>query len=139
MLVVGVLAPGAAEDLSARKAASQGADHIIAYGCEQDFGRPLRMSPAKAETFLLDWLPRKIMLLPSEQHAMPHVLAAWARWAGRRRELPQEAIEETLDAVFNSMATFARVYRDPATFGLDHQIVARLLPDSDLEALPRRA
>src|SRR5262249_57553671 len=62
-----------------------------------------------------------------------------ARWAGRRRELPPEAIEETLDAVFNSMATFARVYHDPATFGLDHQIVARLLPDSDLEALPRRA
>jgi len=48
-------------------------------------------------------------------------------------------IEETLDAVFNSMATFARVYHDPATFGLDPRIVARLLPDADLEALPRRA
>jgi len=70
---------------------------------------------------------------------MPHVLAAWTRWAGRRRELPREAIEETLDAVFNSMATFARVYRDPATFGLDAKLVTRLLPDADLEALPRRA
>jgi hypothetical protein len=79
------------------------------------------------------------MLLPAEQHAMPHVLAAWVRWAGRRRELPPEAIEETLDAVFNAMGTFARVYHDPATFGLDAQLVARLLPDADLEALPRRA
>ncbi len=139
MLVVEFLASDEAEDLSDRKAASRCADHIIAYGCDQDFGRPLRMSPAKAETFLLDWLPRKIMLLPSEQHAMPHVLAAWARWAGRRRELPGEAIEETIDAVFNSMAAFAQVYRDPATFGLDAQLVARLLPDADLEALPRRA
>jgi len=139
MLVAEFLASDEAEDLSDRTAASRCADHIIAYGCSQDFGRPLRMSPAKAETFMLDWLPRKIMLSPPEQHAMPHVLAAWARWAGRRRELPPEAIEETLDAVFNSMATFARVYHDPATFGLDPQIVARLLPDADLEALPRRA
>jgi hypothetical protein len=139
MLVVEFLASDEAEDLSDRKAASRCADHIIAYGCDQDFGRPLRMSPAKAETFLLDWLPRKIMLLPPEQHAMPHVLAAWARWAGRRRELPPPAIEETLDAVYNAMGTFARVYHDPATFGLDAELVARLLPDADLEALPRRA
>src|SRR5204862_357103 len=45
----------------------------------------------------------------------------------------------TIDAVFNSMAAFAQVYRDPATFGLDAHLVARLLPDADLEALPRRA
>jgi hypothetical protein len=139
MLVAEFLASDEAEDLSDRKAASRCADHIIDYGCEQDFGRPLRVSPAKAETFLLDWLPRKIMLLPPEQHAMPHVLAAWVRWAGRRRELPPEAIEQTLDAVFDAMGTFARVYHDPATFGLDTDIVARLLPDADLEALPRRA
>jgi hypothetical protein len=139
MLVVEFLASDDAEDLSDRKAASRCADHIIDYGCDQDFGRPLRMSPAKVETFLLDWLPRKIMLLPAEQHAMPHVLAAWVRWAGKRRELIAEAIEQTLDAVFNTMGTFARVYRDPATFGLDSDLVARLLPDADLEALPRRA
>jgi hypothetical protein len=139
MLVAEFLASDEAEDLSDRKAASRCADHIINYGCSQDFGRPLRMSPAKAETFLLDWLPRKIMLLPSEQHAMPHVLAGWGRWAGRRRELPQEAIEQTVDAVYDSMATFTRVYRDPAAFGLDAELVARLLPDADLEALPRRA
>ncbi len=139
MLVVEFLASDDAEDLSDRKAASRCADHIINYGCDQDFGRPLRMSPAKIETFLLDWLPRKIMLLPAEQHAMPHVLAAWVRWAGKRRELPAEAIEETLEAVFNTMGAFAQAYRDPATFGLDSALVARLLPDADLEALPRRA
>jgi len=139
MLVAEFLASDEAEDLSDRKAASRCADHIIDYGCVRDFGRPLRVSPAKAETFLLDWLPRKVMLLPAEQHAMPHVLAAWVRWAGHRRELPPEAIEQTLDAVFDAMGTFARVYRDPATFGLDAEIVARLLPDADLEALPRRA
>ena len=139
MLVVGFLASDEAEDLSDRRAASRCADHIISYGCDQDFGRPLRMSPAKAETFLLDWLPRKIMLWPAEQHAMPHVLAAWARWAGRRRGLDGEVVNQTVDAVYAAMGTFTQTYRDPSSFGLDTGLVGRLLPDADLEALPRRA
>jgi hypothetical protein len=139
MLVAEFLASDEAEDLSDRRAASKCADHIVSYGCEQDFGRPLRMSPAKAETFLLDWLPRKIMLWPAEQDAMPHVLAAWTRWAGRRRGLHAETVNQTLDAVFGAMGTFTRVYRDPSSFGLDTTLVGRLLPDADLEALPRRA
>jgi len=138
MLVAEFLASDEAEDLSDREAASRCADHIVEYGCDQDFGRPLRMSPAKAETFLLDWLPRKVMLSPAAQHAMPHVLAAWVRWAGVREGRDAAAIGATLDAVFDSMGTFTRVYHDPASFGLEPQLVARLLPDSDLEALPRR-
>jgi hypothetical protein len=139
MLVAGFLASDEAEDLSDTRAASRCADHIIDYGCDRDFGRPLRMSPAKVATFLLDWLPRKVLLLSAEQHAMPHVLAAWVRWAGRRQGLAAEMIAESLDAVFDSMGTFAQVYRDPTSFGLDASLVSRLLPDDDLEALPRRA
>jgi hypothetical protein len=139
MLVAEFLASDAAEDLSDTEAASRCTDHIVDYGCDQDFGRPLRVSPAKMETFLLDWLPRKVMLTKSEQHAMPHVLLAWARWAGAKSGLSAEAIERTLDAVFDSMSVFSRVYRDPASFGLPPGLVARLLPDRDLEALPRRA
>ena len=138
MLVAEFLASDEAEDLSDREAASRCADHIVEYGCDQDFGRPLRMSPAKAETFLLDWLPRKVMLSPAAQHAMPHVLAAWVRWAGAREGREPGAIEGTLDAVFDSMGTFTRVYHDPSSFGLEPALVARLLPDCDLEALPRR-
>jgi hypothetical protein len=137
-LVAEFLASDEAEDLSDREAASRCADHIVEYGCDRDFGRPLRMSPAKAETFLLDWLPRKVMLSPAEQHAMPHVLAAWVRWTGKREGRDADAIGATLDAVFDSMGTFTRVYHDPASFGLEPKLVARLLPDSDLEALPRR-
>jgi hypothetical protein len=139
MVAAEFLASDEAEDLSDRSAASHCADRIIDYGCDRDFGRPLRMSPVKVETFLLGWLPRKVMLSPAEQEAMPHVLAAWVRWAGRRRGLDAGAISETLDTVFNSMGAFSRAYRDPAEFGLDSALVARLLPDGDLEALPRRA
>jgi len=139
MLVAEFLASDEAEDLSDRQAASRCADHIVEYGCDRDFGRPLRVSPAKVETFLLDWLPRKVMLSAAEQHAMPHVLAAWVRWAGSRSGLDAAAIRLTLDSVYDSMGTFTRVYHDPASFGLEPQLVARLLPDRDLEALPRRA
>ena len=139
MLVAEFLASDEAEDLSDRRSASRCADHIVAYGCDRDFGRPLRMSPVKADTFLLDWLPRKVMLSPAEQEAIPHVLAAWTRWAGRRTGLGQREIADTLDAVFDSTEKFTAAYRDPTSFGLDAALVSRLLPDSDLEALPRRA
>ena len=139
MLAAEFLASDEAEDLSDRGSASHCADRIIDFGCDQDFGRPLRMSPAKVETFLLGWLPRKVMLSFAEQDAMPHVLAAWVRWAGRRRGLPDSLVTESLETVFNSMGMFAQAYRDPAEFGLDYVLVRRLLPDGDLEALPRRA
>jgi hypothetical protein len=139
MLVAEFLASDEAEDLSDLEAASRCADHIVEYGCERDFGRPLRMSPAKVEAFLLDWLPRKVMLSPAEQDAMPHVLLAWVRWATGRSDLSADAVAATIDAVFDAMRAFPNVYRDPASFGLEPALVARLLPDGDLEALARRA
>jgi hypothetical protein len=139
MLAAEFLASDAAEHLSDPSAASRCADHIIDYGCDQDFGRPLRVSPTKCETFLLDWLPHKVMLSPAEQEAMPHVLSAWVRFAGPRMGLPDQGVRATLDAVWEAMARFTDAYRDPTTFGLDRSLVLRLLPDGDLSALARRA
>jgi hypothetical protein len=139
MLAAEFLSSDEAEDLSDRGAASHCADRIIDYGCDRDFGRPLRMSPTKVQAFLIGWLPRKVMLSFAEQDAMPHVLAAWVRWAGRRRGLSDDLVAETLETVFNSISAFAEAYRDPAEFGLEYALVRRLLPDGDLEALPRRA
>lgn len=133
------LASDEAEELSDRQAASRIADLIIDYGCDRDSGRPLRMSPAKVQNFMLSYLPRKVLLSVADQNAMPHAVKAWIRWTGRKRGLSEAAIGQMLDALFDSMATFTRIYRDPAEFGLDEKLVARLLPDSDLEALPRRA
>ena len=139
LLAAEFLASDEAEDLSDRNAASRCADRIIDFGCDQDFGRPLRMSPLKAQNFLLSWVPRRVMLSSADREAMPHVLVAWIRWAGRRRKLSEADISETQNKVFDSMGTFSRIYRDFSEFGLDERLVARLLPDSDLEALPRRA
>ncbi|WP_214412542.1 hypothetical protein [Sphaerisporangium fuscum] len=139
MLAAEFLASDAAEHLSDPSAASRCADHIIDYGCDQDFNRPLRVSPTKCETFLLDWLPRKVLLGPAEQEAMPHVLLSWVRFAAPRTGLPEEGITATLDAVWEAAGRFTEAYRDPTTFGLDRSLVGRLLPDGDLSALPRRA
>ena len=139
LLAAEFLASDEAEDLSDRRAASRCADRIIDFGCDQDSGRPLRMSPVKVQNFMLAWLPRKVMLSVADQNAMPHVVDAWIRWSSRKRGLSEASVGLMLDTLYDSMATFSRIYRDPAEFGLDEELVARLLPDSDLEALPRRA
>ncbi len=133
------LASDASAELSDSYAASRCVDHIIAYGCDVDAGRPLRVSPRKIETFLLTWLPRRVVLLPEEQQAMPHVLAAWIRWAGPHHALPESAVHATLDALWEATGAFTRTYLDPATsYGLQREAIRRLLPDDDLSALPRR-
>jgi hypothetical protein len=139
LLAAEFLASDEAEDLSDRQAASRGADLIIDFGCDCDSGRPLRMSPVKVQRFMLTHLPRKVLLSVADQNAMPHVVDAWIRWSGSKRGLSDPSIAMTLDTLYDSMATFSRIYRDPAEFGLDEKLVTRLLPDSDLEALPRRA
>lgn len=139
VLAARFLASDEAAELSDSYAASRCTDHIIAYGCDVDAGRPLRVSPRKVETFLLHWLPGRVVLLPEEQEAMPHVLAAWIRWAGPKTGLPDVAIGATLDAVWESTAAFTRTYTDPAgSLGLRREAIRRLLPDGDFAALPRR-
>jgi hypothetical protein len=137
-LVAEFLASDEAEDLSDREAASRCADRIVEYGCDRDFGRPLRVSPAKAETLGLDWVPRKVVLSRADQDALPHVLLAWIRWAGAKSGLADAAVTAVLEAAFEAMRTFPSVYRDPASFGIEPDMVDRLLPDGDLEALARR-
>jgi hypothetical protein len=139
LLAAEFLSSDEAEDLSDRQAASRCADLIIDFGCDQDSGRPHRMSPVKVQNFMLTYLPRKVLLSVAGQNAMPHVVDAWIRWSGRKRGLSELAVSMTLDTLYDSMATFSRIYRDPSEFGLDEKLVARLLPDSNLEALPRRA
>ncbi|WP_461000759.1 hypothetical protein [Streptomonospora sediminis] len=139
MLAARFLASDSAAELSDSYAASRCVDHIIAYGCDADSDRPLRVSPRKVEAFLLRWLPRRVILLPEEREAMPHVLAAWIRWAGPRHGLPEVAVSATLDALWEATSAFTTSYLDvSASFGLPPEVVRRLLPDGDLSALPRR-
>ncbi len=139
VLAARFLSSDEAAELSDSYAASRCVDHIIAHGCDVDSGRPMRVSPRKVESFLLHWLPGRVVLLPEEQEAMPHVLAAWVRWAGARGNLPEVAVGATLDAVWECTSEFIRTYRDPARpLGLRQEAVRRLLPDGDFASLARR-
>lgn len=75
-------------------AVDYGADYV---GGE---GRPLRWSPTVVELFMCDYLPRKV-LRDREffERAVPDLLPAWVRYAGRSRGIPQAAIEEAASAV----------------------------------------
>lgn len=139
-LVARFLSSSEAEELSDSFVASRCADHIVDYGCDVDAGRPMRISPRKAEAFLLTWLPSRVALSPAEQEAVPHILAAWVRWAGRRTGLPENAIASTLDSVWGVTNSFTDSYPDHAAggYGLPRDVVNRLIPDGDLAALPRR-
>jgi hypothetical protein len=78
----------------AKLAVDYGAD------CVGGEGRPFRWSPTVVELFMCDYLPRKV-LRESEffERAVPKLLPAWVRYAGRRRGIPQAAIEEAASAV----------------------------------------
>lgn len=133
------LASTEAADLSDSYAASRCVDHIVDYGSDLDNGRVLRVSPRKVEAFLLSWLPRRVVLSRGEREAMPHVLAAWIRWAAPRFGLPDVAREATLDALWEAARSFVAAGQDPVgVTGMPPDTLRRLLPDGDLAALPRR-
>ena len=69
----------AAAQLPDAEAARYCARLIVDFGCDYDSGRPLRVSPAKTETFLLNWVPAKVILDDADRDAMPAVVSAWVR------------------------------------------------------------
>ena len=114
MLAAEFLASDAAEHLSDPSAASRCADHIIDYGCEQDFSRPLRVSPTKCETFLL-------RLAAAQGDANRGRAGGHAARAARRGcasppaapACPTQGCKATLDAMWEATGKFPEAYRDP--------------------------
>jgi hypothetical protein len=75
------------------------ADLIVDFAATARAGDPLRWSPSATGVFLLDWVHTRAVLDPEDVETMPVVLAAWARWSGRRLGLPAAAVARTVDAV----------------------------------------
>ena len=141
MVVAEFLASDEAEDLSDRRSASRCADHIVDYGCDRDFGRPLRMSPAKAETFLLGLAApagRAVARRAARDAARAGRLGALEP-ALRPRARPGGGRPSRWTRCYDSMgAVHPASYHDPACVRPGLRLVARLLPDCDLEALAPR-
>jgi hypothetical protein len=113
-IVAQFLASPQAGGLPAGDAAGYCARLLVDFGADYDDGKPLRVSPAKVEGFLYDWVPAKVMLDDQDRDAMPAVVAAWVRWAAGRTGLPAEAAAELVEVADECGQRFAEVSEEAA-------------------------
>ncbi len=106
-LVEEFLAGAEGSALPDRAAAERLANRIVEYSCQYDPGGVSRVSPAKWETFVFDWLSKVGFLPPAERTAMPDVVRAWSAWAGRRMALPGAATDELAFALDEMLGEYA--------------------------------
>ncbi|MDP8960395.1 MAG: hypothetical protein M3N32_02065 [Actinomycetota bacterium] len=102
---------------------------ILDYRCDFCGEDPLRWSPTVVLLFLLDWLPRKVTLPPEAIPRVPAVLRAWVRFAGKRRELPCNLIEEIVATIDEVEDDYLDAVRDPSNFGPAKAAVGAMLKD----------
>lgn len=74
------------------------ANLIVEYSCQYDPEDVTRVSPAKWEIFLNDWLPARMPPNPA-RNAIPDVVRAWSAWAANRRHLTGATGEELTRSV----------------------------------------
>jgi len=87
---------------------------LVDFGADDDGGKPLRVSPAKTEAFLHDWVPRKVVLGDADRDALPAVVTAWVRWAGERSGLPRAAVDQVVEVATECGAHFGEADDDAA-------------------------
>jgi hypothetical protein len=89
----------------------------IDFGADYNHGGPLRWSPVVIELFMADWLARKITGDLAFFERVPEVLAGWVRYAGRRREVPAQRLNEALAAIEENRDEMLDNVGDPDAWG----------------------
>ena len=90
---------------------------IVTFSLDYVQGTALRFSPVMVEMFCLDWAPRKIAVDGDGLTLLPDVLAAWIRFVGRRRGIPEESIKTAVDAVYECAPEMIELSQDPDEWG----------------------
>lgn len=80
-------------------------------------GTPLRFSPTMVEIFCLDWAPRKIAGDGDAFTLLPDVLAAWIRFVGRRRGIPEESVKASVEAAYGYAPEMIELSQDAQNWG----------------------
>jgi hypothetical protein len=93
------------------------AEHVLTYALDYTVGTPLRFSPVMVEIFCLDWAPRKIAQDGDGFTLLPDVLAAWIRFVGRRRSIPEESIRTAVDAAYEFAPEMIELAQEPEAWG----------------------
>ncbi len=103
--------------------------HALDYTCDYLGEGPYRWSPIVVELFMLDYLPRKVLLPLDQVRSLPAVLEAWVHFAGAKRGLESRWVEETTEAVREHSAAFRSSITDAGSFGPAKQVVAAMFGD----------
>jgi hypothetical protein len=93
------------------------AQHILDFSLDYVIGTPLRFSPMMVEIFCLDWAPRKVAIDGDGFTLLADVLAAWIRFVGQRRGIPEEAIAEAVEAAYAYAPEMIELSQDPEEWG----------------------
>jgi hypothetical protein len=93
------------------------AHQILSFSLDYTIGTPLRFSPVMVEIFCLDWAPRKIAIDGDGFTLLPDVLAAWIRFVGRRRGLPEESIKAAVEADYEYAPEMIELGQEPEVWG----------------------
>lgn len=97
-------------------------------------GDPLRWSPVVVELFMTDWVPRKVLATPELLDRLPAALAAWVRFAARRRGIPAWAADQTRGSISGWVKEMVHSASDPAVGGPSKQfLLAAKTAGVDLE------
>lgn len=98
----------------------------IDYCADYVDGRPLRWSPVVVELFMADWLPRKVVADEPFFAAVGGALAAWVRYAARKRGQPPESVDLTLAAISEWEDQMHAAVADPDSAGPGAQLMAAM-------------
>ena len=93
------------------------AHQMLTFSLDCILGTPLRFSPVMVEIFCLDWAPRKVALDGDGFTLLPDVLAAFIRFVGRRRGIPEAAITEATEAAYDYAPEMIELSQDPDEWG----------------------
>ena len=110
--LVGRFLSDCVNDLPDSEAARYCAQLLIDYGCDYDAGQPLRVGPAKMATFLLGFVPDKVVLDPADRDALP---ASCGPQHAAGLTAPPRAVARTEAISQSSSGEFADAYDDTAT------------------------
>jgi hypothetical protein len=89
----------------------------IEFGADYKHGGPLRWSPTVVEIFMTGWLARKLPCEVEFFERVPEVLRNWVAYAGRRRGVPQTAVDHAVGAVSFFKQAMLDSVADPERWG----------------------
>jgi hypothetical protein len=92
-------------------------DPLLWFGCDYGIGEPLNWSPTRAEIFLLDWVPRKLIAGPRLLRKIPALLQSFVAFGHEQIGLRDDLTAETLRAIDHFEPAYRTAITNPRPQG----------------------